>query len=82
MEAQDRFFDWSWFLPELLRHKWLLFVTALTSVIVHLIGLAPIVFIQISFDKVIGYGAVSTLYILAAAVIMVLIFGGILWRNR
>ena len=82
MEAQDRFFDWSWFLPELLRHKWLLFVTALTSVIVHLIGLAPIVFIQISFDKVLGYGAVSTLYILAAAVIMVLIFGGILNFSR
>ena len=82
VEAQDRFFDWSWFLPELLRHKWLLFVTALTSVIVHLIGLAPIVFIQISFDKVLGYGAVSTLYILAIAVIMVLIFGGILNFSR
>ena len=78
IEAQDRFFGWSWFLPELLRHKWLLVITALTSVIVHLIGLAPIVFIQISFDKVLGYGAISTLYVLASAVILVLIFGGIL----
>ena len=78
VEAQDRFFDWSWFLPELLRHKWLLFVTALTSVIVHLIGLAPIIFIQISFDKVLGYGAISTLYVLAIAVVLALIFGGIL----
>ena len=43
IEAQDRFFSWTWFLPELLRHKWLLLITALTSVIVHLIGLAPIV---------------------------------------
>ena len=55
--AQDRFFEWRWFVPELLRHKWLLAITALTSVIIHLIGLAPIVFIQISFDKVLGYGA-------------------------
>ena len=78
IEAQDRFFGWTWFLPELLRHKWLLLITALTSVIVHLIGLAPIVFIQISFDKVLGYGATSTLYVLAAAVVLVLIFGGVL----
>ena len=78
IEAQDRFFGWAWFLPELLRHKWLLLITALTSVIVHLIGLAPIVFIQISFDKVLGYGATSTLYVLATAVVLVLIFGGIL----
>ena len=78
LEAQDRFFDWRWFLPELLRYKWLLAVTAFTSVIIHLIGLAPIVFIQISFDKVLGYGAISTLYILASGVILVLIFGGVL----
>jgi ATP-binding cassette subfamily B protein len=78
IEAQDRIFGWPWFLPELLRHKWLLFITILTSVIVHLIGLAPIIFIQISFDKVLGYGAISTLYVLAIAVILALIFGGIL----
>ena len=80
--AQDRFFEWRWFVPELLRHKWLLAITALTSVIIHLIGLAPIVFIQISFDKVLSYGAISTLYILATGVLLALIFGGILNFSR
>ena len=77
-EAQDRFFDWRWFLPELFRYKWLLLITTVVSVIIHLIGLAPIVFIQVSLDKVLGYGAISTLYILTAAVILAVIFGGIL----
>ena len=27
--AQDRIFDWKWFLPELLRHKWLIVITLL-----------------------------------------------------
>ena len=65
-----------------MRHKWLLTITALTSVIIHLIGLAPIVFIQISFDKVLGYGAISTLYILATGVVLAIIFGGVLNFSR
>ena len=82
LETQDRFFDWRWFLPELSRYKWLLAITAFTSVIVHLIGLAPIIFIQVSFDKVLGYGAISTLYIFAAGVVLAIIFGGILTYSR
>lgn len=81
-EAQDRFFDWRWFLPELFRYKWLLLITTMVSVIIHVIGLAPIVFIQVSLDKVLGYGAISTLYILTAAVILAIIFGGILNYTR
>ena len=77
-EAQDRFFDWRWFLPELFRFKWLLLITTVISIIIHLIGLAPIIFIQVSLDKVLGYGAVSTLYILTAAVILAVIFAGVL----
>ena len=81
-EAQDRFFDWRWFLPELFRYKWLLLITAVASIIIHLIGLAPIIFIQVTLDKVLGYGATSTLYILTFAVILALIFGGILTYSR
>ena len=81
-QAQDRFFDWHWFLPELFRYRWLLLITTLISIIIHLIGLAPIVFIQISLDKVLGYSATSTLYILTAAVILAILFGGILNYSR
>ncbi|MBL41455.1 MAG: hypothetical protein CMM49_02210 [Rhodospirillaceae bacterium] len=80
--AQDRIFDWKWFLPELLRHKWLIVITLLTSILTHILGLAPIIFIQISLDKVLGYGAVSTLHLLTAAIVLALIFNGILGFAR
>ena len=80
--SQDRIFDWKWFLPELLRHKWLIAITLITSIITHILGLAPIIFIQISLDKVLGYGAVSTLHLLTAAIVLALIFNGILGFAR
>ena len=62
--SQDRMFDWTWFVPELYRFKGLLALTLIAAIITHILSLAPIVFIQISLDKVLNYGAVSTLYIL------------------
>ena len=50
----------------------------IAAIITHILGLAPIVFIQISLDKVLNYGAVSTLYILIIGVCSALIFSGIL----
>ena len=78
VDSQDRLFDWRWFIPEIYRFKSLLGVTFIVSILTHLLGLAPIVFIQISLDKVLNYGAVGTLYILAAGVVGALIFNGIL----
>ena len=78
VDSQDRLFDWTWFIPEIYRFKSLLGITFVVSILTHLLGLAPIVFIQISLDKVLNYGAVGTLYILAAGVVGALVFNGIL----
>ena len=80
--SQNRRFDWTWFIPELYRFKGLLFLTLIAAVLTHMLGLAPIVFIQISLDKVLNYGAVSTLYILVMGVSAALIFNGILGYVR
>ncbi len=80
--SQDRRFDWTWFIPELYRFKGLLFLTFIAAILTHILGLAPIVFIQISLDKVLNYGAVSTLYILVMGVSAALIFNGILGYVR
>ena len=77
-QSQDRIFDWTWFIPELYRFKGLLSLTLIAAIITHILGLAPIVFIQISLDKVLNYGAVSTLYILIIGVCSALVFSGIL----
>ena len=68
----------TWFIPEFYRFKGLLALTLIAAIITHILGLAPIVFIQISLDKVLNYGAVSTLYILIIGVCSALIFSGIL----
>ena len=80
--SQDRIFDWTWFIPEFYRYKWLLALTLIAAIITHILSLAPIVFIQISLDKVLNYGAVSTLYILLLGVCAALIFSGILSYSR
>ena len=80
--SQDRIFDWTWFIPELYRFKGLLGLTFIAAMLTALLGLAPIVFIQISLDKVLNYGAVSTLYILVAGVSVALIFNGLLGYIR
>lgn len=76
--SQDRIFDWAWFVPEIYRFKGLLGLTFIAAILTHMLGLAPIVFIQISLDKVLNYGAVSTLTILVMGVTAALIFNGIL----
>ena len=70
-------FDWRWFIPEIYRFKSLLGVTFIVSILTHLLGLAPLYLFRY---PLIGskYGAVGTLYILAAGVVGALIFNGIL----
>ncbi len=80
--SQDRIFDWTWFIPELYRFKGLLALTFIAAILTAVLGLAPIVFIQISLDKVLNFGAVSTLYILVMGVCAALIFNGILGYVR
>ena len=80
--SQDRIFDWTWFIPELYRFKGLLALTFIAAILTAILGLAPIVFIQISLDKVLNFGAVSTLYILVMGVCAALIFNGVLGYVR
>ena len=82
ISSQDRIFDWTWFIPELYRFKGLLGLTFIAAMLTAILGLAPIVFIQISLDKVLNYGAVSTLYILVMGVCAALVFNGILGYVR
>jgi len=57
-------------------------MTFIVSLIVHALGVAPIIYIQISLDKVLGYQALSTLYVLTGAIVLALIFSGLLSYGR
>ena len=78
VDSQDRIFNWRWFVPEIYRFKYLLFVTFIISIITHLLSVAPIIFIQVSLDKVLGYGAISTLYVLTLGALLALVFSGLM----
>lgn len=80
--AKDRPFGWSWFSPELLRHKGLLLMVLGLSLVVHALAFTPIIFIQIALDKVLGYKATSTLYVLTAGVVLAVLFNGLLGYLR
>lgn len=80
--SKDKNFDLNWFLPEFYRFRWLILAAFIMSLILHGLALSPIVYIQIALDKVLGYSATSTLYVLTGAVCLALIFNGLLTYAR
>ncbi|MCH1521172.1 MAG: ATP-binding cassette domain-containing protein [SAR324 cluster bacterium] len=76
-ESKERPFDLKWFLPELWKCRYLLLCAFIISIMLNILSFTPIIFIQISLDKVVGYKAVSTLYVLTAGVVVALLFNAI-----
>ncbi|MBT5086818.1 MAG: ATP-binding cassette domain-containing protein [Deltaproteobacteria bacterium] len=74
VESKERPFDLKWFLPELWKCRYLLLCAFIISILLNILSFTPIIFIQISLDKVVGYKAVSTLYVLTAGVAVALLF--------
>jgi len=73
-ESLDRPFDWAWFLPEFRRFSGTLVLLFIMSLLIHALGVAPIIYIQIALDKVLGYQATSTLYVLTGGMVVALLF--------
>ena len=61
-------FGFSWFIPELLRHRKLWRDVLLASLAIQLVGLATPLFTQVIIDKVIAHHSVSTLWVLGEQV--------------
>ena len=77
-ESKDRSFDVKWFLPELWNCRYVLICAFVFSILLNILAFTPIIFIQIALDKVVGYKAVSTLYVLSVGVIVALFFNSIM----
>ena len=77
VESKERPFDLKWFLPELWKCRYMLLCAFIISILLNILSFTPIIFIQISLDKVVGYKAVSTLYVLTAGVVVALLFNAI-----
>lgn len=78
MTDEEQPFGFSWFIPEILRHRGLFAKVGLAAMLMHVLALASPVFFQITLDKVIGNRSVDTLYVLAGGVLLAFTFNAII----
>jgi len=82
-EAQKKPFGFSWFIPELLRHKRIWRDVLLASLAIQLVGLATPLFTQVIIDKVIAHHSQSTLIVLGVALVVFMLFtSGMSWLRQ
>ena len=67
-------FDFSWFIPSLVKHRKLLGEVLLVSTVLQLIGLVTPLFFQVVMDKVLVHQGTSTLNVLVVALVAVMCF--------
>ncbi|MBX9868793.1 MAG: peptidase domain-containing ABC transporter, partial [Burkholderiaceae bacterium] len=82
-ERQARRFGFSWFVPELLKHKKLWQEILLASLVIQLIALATPLFTQAIIDKVVVHRTQSTLVVIALGMLVFMIFSaGLSWLRQ
>jgi subfamily B ATP-binding cassette protein HlyB/CyaB len=75
-------FGFRWFLPELLKYSRVWRDVLLASLALQLLALATPLFTQVIIDKVIVHRAVSTLVVMAAGLIIFMLFSALLGWSR
>jgi len=78
-----RSFGFSWFIPELLKHKSIWRDVLVASLAIQLVGLATPLFTQVIIDKVVVHQTHSTLIVLGVALVMFMLFtSGMTWLRQ
>ncbi len=75
-------FDFSWFLPALVKYRALLGEVLLISLVLQLFGLVSPLFFQVVMDKVLVHKAMTTLDVLVIGLVMVVLFESVLSALR
>jgi len=82
-ESARKPFGFSWFVPELMRHKRIWRDVLLASLAIQLVGLATPLFTQVIIDKVIAHHSESTLIVLGVALVVFMFFtSGMTWLRQ
>ncbi|UOD30687.1 hypothetical protein INH39_02775 [Massilia violaceinigra] len=80
LARQSRRFGFSWFVPELLKHKKLWQEVLLASLVIQLIALATPLFTQAIIDKVVVHHSQSTLIVIAIGMAVFMLFSAVLLK--
>jgi len=75
-------FDVSWFIPALVKYRWLLGEVLAASLVIQLFALATPLIFQVVIDKVLVHKVLSTLNVLAIGLISVMVFDSVLSALR
>jgi len=75
-------FDFSWFIPAIVKHRRILGEVLLVSFVLQLIGLATPLFFQVVMDKVLVNHAMKTLDVIAVGLTVATLFGALLTGIR
>jgi subfamily B ATP-binding cassette protein HlyB/CyaB len=82
-KAETKEFGFSWFVPELLKHKTIWRDVLLASLAIQLVGLATPLFTQVIIDKVVVHQTHSTLIVLGIGLVMFMLFtSGMSWLRQ
>ncbi len=71
-------FDFSWFIPALVKHRRLLGEVLLISFVLQGFGLAHPLFFQVVMDKVLVHQGLSTLHVVVTGLVVVMLFESLL----
>jgi len=78
IEDEKKPFGFSWFVPELLKHKEIWRDVLLASLAIQLMALATPLFTQVIIDKVIVHHTQSTLIVIGIGMVMFMIFNAVM----
>lgn len=73
-EEKARRFGFSWFIPELLKHKGIWREVLLASLVIQLMALATPIFTQVVIDKVVVHQTLNTLVVIGIALAAFMLF--------
>jgi len=80
---KEQAFGFSWFVPEILRHRSLWRDVLLASLSIQVVGLATPLFTQVIIDKVIAHHSQSTLMVLGVAMLVFMLFTSVMsWLRQ
>ncbi len=82
LRSEDRKFDFTWFIPAIVKHRKLLGEVLLASFFMQLFALLTPLFFQVVIDKVLVHKGLTTLHVLAVGMLALILFEVILTGLR
>lgn len=76
--GDQRKFDWTWFIPVMVRYRHLLGEVLIVSFFLQLFGLVTPLFFQVIIDKVLVHQGLTTLHVLIFGLVVVSIFDSVM----